>query len=618
MIHDVFLDFLNRDSWEIYGFDKLPRETHLGILTEALSVAIFLCRDHCILPPGFLAESRLCREALIECRQEYFDERLVRLPMKEYSLDDFWDKKERQYEPFRKKYKGLFDPRSHRSLRSVSQAIIRRTSNIADSIFTGWQEAPDTNPIWHERIRGLSPAAVERIRGIPRQILEEGTAITWPAIQERITDGLEVAKFRPVLQNVYFSAYIREYDLKVITNLPYTTHPFVVTGTDFAYDYEALRAALTAAEIWEIVLILSAPSMVHLRTRGGYLNFREAFDAIAKKAERLADVRKVFTFAAETRKPNARFLSVVRKNSYRVIPAHGAVLPEQEIEEIAERLNVLAGTALEIAQTLKLGEVMAEGSGRSKLLYNAKLKQVAIFVALEMERRILIERWRLKGTGREQVWRGGLGEVQVSVFGRDEMGRVPAAIATMEFLYKNMPDFLLIAGIAGGFERENVSIGNILIPVSIVDLASRKLHSDNRTIPEFRPREFQTDARLSRYLKASFDKGAWETKVMKDAEWPDDRRPAIQYGPVASLDEVVADAGFVDALFQAWPKLLGIEMEAGGVCAAAESFGIKAAVIRGVSDLADPSKSDTEWRRRAVKTVAHLIENLDFNVILAD
>lgn len=104
---------------------------------------------------------------------------------------------------------------------------------------------------------------------------------------------------------------------------------------------------------------------------------------------------------------------------------------------------------------------------------------------------------------------------------------------------------------------------------------------------------------------------------MKDAEWPDDRRPAIRYGPVASLDEVVADAGFVDSLFQAWPKLLGIEMESGGVCAAADSFRIKAAVIRGVSDLADPSKSDNEWRRRAVKTVAHLIENLDFNVILA-
>jgi nucleoside phosphorylase len=617
MIHDVFLDFLNRDSREIYGLYKLPKETHVAVLTEALSVAVFLCRDHCILPPGFLAESGLCREVLIERRHEYLDERLVRLPMREYSLDDFWDKKEHQYEPFRQKYKGLFDPRNLRALRSVSHVIIPRKSSIADSIFGAWQEAADTNPIWRERIRGLSAGEVKRIRRIPGEILDKGIAITWPAIQGRIPDVMEAPRFRPVLQNVYFSAYVKEYDLKVITSLPYTSHPFVVTGTDLAYDYEALRAALTAAGIWEIVRILSAQSMVHLRTYVGYFQFREAFDAIATKAERVADVRKVFTLAAEASKPNARFLSVVRKNSFDVVPAYGAALPEQEIEEIAERLRLLAQTALEIAQALRLGETMTEVSGRGKALYSAKLKHIAIFVALEMERRILTERWGLKAKGLEQVWRGDLGDVQVSVFGRDEMGRVPAAIATMEFLSKNKPDFLLVAGIAGGFEREKVSLGNILIPANIVDLASRKIHSDKRTIPEFRPREFQTDTRLSRYLKASFDRREWEARVMKDAEWPDDRRPAIQYGPVASLDEVVADAGFVDSLFQAWPKLLGIEMESGGVCAAAESFEIRAAVIRGVSDLADPSKSDNEWRRRAMKTVAHLIENLDFNVILA-
>ena len=224
----------------------------------------------------------------------------------------------------------------------------------------------------------------------------------------------------------------------------------MVTGTDLAYDYEALRAALTAAGIWEIVRILSASSMVHLRTRVGYLRFREAFDTITTKAEYLADVRKVFTFAAEASKPKAKFPSVVRKNSWHVVPAYGAAVPEQEVEEIADRMTLLAETALEIAQKLKLGEIMAGVSGRGKVLYNAKLKHVAIFVALELERRILIERWGLKGTVLEQVWRGDLGDVQVSVFGRDEVGRVPAAIATMEFLSKKIPDFLVLQVASSG------------------------------------------------------------------------------------------------------------------------------------------------------------------------
>ena len=49
-------------------------------------------------------------------------------------------------------------------------------------------------------------------------------------------------------------------------------------------------------------------------------------------------------------------------------------------------------------------------------------------------------------------------------------------------------------------------------------------------------------------------------------------------------------------------------MESGGVCEAAKFEAVGVAVIRGVSDLADPRKSDDDWRRRAMLTVAVLIE----------
>ena len=127
---------------------------------------------------------------------------------------------------------------------------------------------------------------------------------------------------------------------------------------------------------------------------------------------------------------------------------------------------------------------------------------------------------------------------------------------------------------------------------------------------------FDTDSRLANYLKTRFKRSEWEQSVIKEAEWPDSRRPAIKYGEILSLDEVVANTDYSKTLRDYWPKLLGIEMEAGGVCAAAAIFDRKAAVVRGVSDLADPSKSDNEWRRRAMKTVAHLIEKIDFNVFL--
>src|SRR5271157_6449238 len=114
-----------------------------------------------------------------------------------------------------------------------------------------------------------------------------------------------------------------------------------------------------------------------------------------------------------------------------------------------------------------------------------------------------------------------------------------------------------IAGIAGGLAREQVSLGNVLVATSVVDLASRKVAAD----PQFRPKEFQTNDWLERYLKTTFDKEEWERSAIIAAGWPEGLRPVIRYGPLASLDEVVANTTFVDQLCGYWPKLLGIEME---------------------------------------------------------
>jgi nucleoside phosphorylase len=56
-------------------------------------------------------------------------------------------------------------------------------------------------------------------------------------------------------------------------------------------------------------------------------------------------------------------------------------------------------------------------------------------------------------------------------------------------------------------------------------------------------------------------------------------------------------------------------MEAGGVCAAAARYNIPVSMIRAVSDKADPSKADTQWRTRGMKTIATLVEAIDWHAI---
>ncbi|WP_442868286.1 5'-methylthioadenosine/S-adenosylhomocysteine nucleosidase family protein [Bradyrhizobium sp. CCBAU 53415] len=96
-----------------------------------------------------------------------------------------------------------------------------------------------------------------------------------------------------------------------------------------------------------------------------------------------------------------------------------------------------------------------------------------------------------------------------------------------------------------------------------------------------------------------------------------DRRPSLHPGPLTSVDEVVSDSEWRKKLLAVNDKLLGVEMEAGGVCAAAEKFGVKVAMLRAVSDNADPSKADDQWRPIGMKALARLLARLPYEAVRA-
>ena len=615
MIGNIFLDFFNRDSREIFGlFGNLSREKHIQALTEAATIAAFLCAEHCVLPPGFLAECELAREAIIR-RPEYLVDRLFRLPLREETLDFFWEKKRREYYPFRNKYAGLFDHRNEVLLRRFSGAIISRNSKIADELLRTWEQGPDTNSIWRGMMPQYNASQIEAIREVPRHIRDEGAAVTWPAIYDRV-QRMNIPNSLPlryILQNHYFDIYLREYGLTVLTRLPFARVAFVSGTSDLTNDYESLKVALSTLSIWEVVRNLSAGSMLSLRSKPGFYDFRRVFDLVAHKAPTTWDVGLCFARAASRARMSNGLRKIIRSYRGGIVPICGYELNDSELHAIGERLG--KGRSAE-REVLRITETLTKGGTRSMTSSTARV--IAVFVALEMERRVLVTRWKLTQTYPDPVWHGKLNDVEISLYGPDEMGRVSAAVETMRFLGDNRaPDLLIVTGIAGGFERESVRRGDILIATSVADLASRKIRGSARVIPEFRPREFRTDERLSKYVRSgSFDRAGWEQAVISEAEWPEGLRPTIHHGTVASLDEVVSSAGWVETLCTAWPKLLGVEMEAGGVCAAAVVKGVPFAVVRGVSDVADPAKSDDEWRRRAIKTVAHLLENVIHSQLL--
>lgn len=89
---------------------------------------------------------------------------------------------------------------------------------------------------------------------------------------------------------------------------------------------------------------------------------------------------------------------------------------------------------------------------------------------------------------------------------------------------------------------------------------------------------------------------------------------------MASVDEVVSSNKWSGLMLEGpggEKKLLGVEMEAGGVCAAAEHARVPVCMLRAISDNADPSKADDGWRKRGMGTIALLLERLPLDEVLA-
>lgn len=240
---------------------------------------------------------------------------------------------------------------------------------------------------------------------------------------------------------------------------------------------------------------------------------------------------------------------------------------------------------------------------------SADLINVLIYTALKEERDVVEQLFGLRTAFEDGVARGVRNGVNIELISGTRMGRVPAAVAVTHHLASASHPYRLVvlAGIAGGFEESQIATGTVIIASEVVDLATRKMDDE----PQFRPLVFTVDDTAQRFADSDlFAREEWELECTRNDQWPNGRRPYIKVGPIASLDEVVSNDEWRYKLRAAWPKLLGVEMEAGGVCAAAERFRTRVVIIRGVSDMADPRKSDDQWRALAMKAVVRFSDRL--------
>lgn len=617
MRKDIFLHQLNRDTREVFDlFRALTREGHAALMRRMLNAAAIVCEAHCYAPPGFIVEEQIAFD-LAENQQAYLSEGLIQLPMREHSLVDFAEKKRIGYEPMRNRYSGLFDDTRIGFLGNHATGIVNRKTQITKGILDQWEGgAEERRRIWTPVKKKLDARTIDLVARVPLALDQRGTAVTWSAIGPELPLEAQQAsrELRDTLQHVYFGQYCREFDLVALKGVPHVPHDFGIP-TAPPYDYRLLGTFLGSFELRDLLFDAPAELVLALRKQPGFISLIDAYAGLAAVAKSPTDV----AFHAGRARNGVRY-------AWASLPSRRLSLYEGSHIEIGELASALDEAADHVINALGLPvrQLGRPPKAIKRELIMPKEAELVIFVALEEELEILARSLGLKKAAGTPEAHGQLDGVAVDVICPRNMGRVAAAVAMSRYLAKRerRPKLVLVVGLAGGFVENRTAPGHIIVVTKVVDLALRKVGDEAAgPSPHFRREDYALQEQLMKQiLSDEFDKQAWSARAAEDFDWPADRRPSLHYGPIASADEVVASDEWRKQILEGKggeSKLLGVEMEAGGVCAAAQKDGAPVSMLRVVSDQADPAKADDEWRKRGMRTLADLLKQASISKVVA-
>ena len=632
---NLLLDYMNPDYRQEYGWDHIfNAQDQIKILRHLLVVSVLMAKDYCVVPPGFALLSGVSFNTFMLVR-EFIQERLIRFPLKERSLDELVNKKRKQYDVVKGNYAFIYSNDFDRLTKEMSVALLDRRSDVGKTISHLWADGPDTISVWDTIKIKYTTDQIDYLRNIPKVLIDKNIACTLPAIQMEIgpTDIFSELDLYTLIHNSHGMVYFNEYDLSVLKNIPYFRYDVIRDGFSYVHDYEAFSLCLKQLGIWDYIKTASIGEIIRIRRTSGFKRFLLLFensDLNRKKHSQLeaivADLCfKLSDLIKSTKKelePKSRIItwfsnddseSKIDKIDNTLYKFSVAFLEEAEHGFV--KIGPDATASIEKEVTHAYPYFMSRNGNSSE---EKTMRHLAYFAALKLEVDVLKDRWGLT-TDNNGVSFSKTTDVQkISVYSPFDMGRVSAAISTMKFLHwcqerGCLPDLITVTGIAGGFKEQKVEKGDVLVGTDIIDLSSRKIMGEEKPETQFRPKSWRLNDSILHHLNyTDFEAMEWGMKAFKQEDWdPENSRlPKIITGPIASMDEVVGNEEWVGAIMKNHPKMLGIEMEAGGVCPAAESFGIPFCVIRGVSDHADPNKTDDIWRRRAMRTIANLLETI--------
>ena len=207
--------------------------------------------------------------------------------------------------------------------------------------------------------------------------------------------------------------------------------------------------------------------------------------------------------------------------------------------------------------------------------------------------------------GMREYWAGQLWEIDaVCVLSR--IGKVAAAMTATTLVEKFGVTHILFTGVAGAGEA-SIAVGDIVIAESLVqhDMDASPLFPRHE-VPLTGLSHFASDRQMAsglahaaqRFLELDFMNAIDARERAAFAL----QAPRVHRGLVASGDQFLSHRGRIQALGEALPGLLAVEMEGAAVAQVCFELGIPFGVIRTISDNANENAA-TDFMR-FVKSVA--------------
>lgn len=175
------------------------------------------------------------------------------------------------------------------------------------------------------------------------------------------------------------------------------------------------------------------------------------------------------------------------------------------------------------------------------------------------------------------------------------MGMVSTAVVASKIVSSLRPRFLVMTGICAGIEQRT-NLGDVIFADPCWDYQSGKHSFDKTRGSHFKISPHQIG--MSEPIRARADSLRRQSAIWRDIEdgWPAKKNTklSMHLGPLASGSAVVADESVLPAILEQRRDLLGLEMEAYGLVAAAQSGASKPTsfVIKSVCDFASSLKND--------------------------